>query len=101
MTYFAIGDEDTILGFGMAGVAGRIARNEDEASEAFRAALALKDTGIVIMTERVAGMIRPQVDAYMFSERFPLIVEIPDRNGHLPGSRGVRELANAAIGIKL
>lgn len=101
MKYFAIGDEDTVLGFGMAGVAGRVARNEDEAAEAFREALALRDTGVVIMTERVAGMIRPQVDAYLFSERFPLIVEIPDRNGHLPGSRGVREMADAAIGMKI
>jgi vacuolar-type H+-ATPase subunit F/Vma7 len=34
MVYFAIGDEDTVLGFGMAGVAGRIAKNADDAQAA-------------------------------------------------------------------
>ncbi|TFG82123.1 MAG: Vacuolar H+transporting two-sector ATPase F subunit [Spirochaetales bacterium] len=101
MKYFAIGDEDTVLGFGMAGVEGRIARNSDEASAAFREALSTSDIGIVIMTERTAETIRPEVDEYVFSERFPLLVEIPDRKGRLPGLPGVRELANAAIGVKI
>ena len=101
MKYFAIGDEDTVLGFGMAGVTGRVARNADEAMDAFREALGSAETGIVIITERVAAMMRTIVDEYNFSDRFPLIVEIPDRNGRTPGFRSVKELANAAIGIQL
>jgi V/A-type H+-transporting ATPase subunit F len=101
MKYFAIGDEDTVLGFGMAGVDGRVARNADEAADAFREALGSRDLGIVIITEQVAAMIRPTIDEYVFSDRFPLIVEIPDRKGRLPTTRSVRELANAAIGIRL
>jgi len=99
--YFAIGDEDTILGFSLAGVRGRIARNAGEATEAFREALGRPDAGIVIMTERVVAMIRAEVEAYMFSERFPLVVEIPDRTGRLAGRPGIRDLVNQAIGIKL
>lgn len=101
MRYFAIGDEDAVLGFGLAGVRGRVARSPVEASEAFREALSRTDTGIVIMTERVAQMIRAEVDEYVFSERFPLIVEVPDRNGKLEGRPTTRELVNSAIGIKL
>jgi V/A-type H+-transporting ATPase subunit F len=101
MKYFAIGDEDTVLGFGMAGVEGRIARNEKEANDAFRHALETHEVGIVIINERVADMMRPLVDRYVFSERFPLIVEIPDRKGRSPGSPGIRALASAAIGMKV
>ncbi len=101
MQYFAIGDEDAVLGFSLAGVRGRVARDAAEASGAFREALSKPETGIIIMTERVAQMIRPEVDEYVFSERFPLIVEVPDRTGKLEGRPGTRELVNAAIGIKL
>lgn len=101
MVYFAIGDEDTVLGFGMAGVAGRIAKNADDAEAALREALSAPDIGIIIMTEHCADLIRSEVDAYMFSVRFPLIIEIPDRTGSAPGRLGIRELANAAIGISV
>jgi len=101
MKYFAIGDEDTVLGFGMAGVAGRIAKDALDAQAALREALSAPDTGIIIMTERCADLIRSEVDAYMFSVRFPLIVEIPDRTGPAPGRPGIRALANAAIGISV
>lgn len=101
MKYSIIGDEDAVLGFEMVGVSGRTARNPDEAHQAFRAALADKEVGIVIITEPVADMIRPLVDRYLFTESFPLIVEIPDRKGRQPDRPGIGELVNAAIGIRL
>ncbi|HPE36831.1 MAG TPA: V-type ATP synthase subunit F [Spirochaetales bacterium] len=101
MRYFVIGDEDAVLGFGMVGVDGRTAHDADEAGAAFSDVLAMQDVGIVIMTEPVASMIRETVDRYLFSARFPLVVEIPGRKGRMPGRPGVRELANAAIGVKL
>lgn len=101
MKYRIIGDEDTVLGFGMVGVEGTVVETADEADAAFRSALEDRDTGILIITERAADMIRAQVDEYLFSERFPLIVEIPDRTGRLPDKPGLREMVNQAIGIQL
>ena len=101
MKYFVIGDEDTVLGFGMVGVQGAIVRTPQSAAEAFRKTLEDRDVGIIIITERIAELIRPQVDRYIFSEQFPLIVEIPDREGKLTGRPAIREMVNAAIGIKL
>ena len=101
MRYSIIGDEDTVLGFRMVGVTGKVATNSDEAKRAFDAILEDKENCIIIITERVADMIRPIVDKYLFTESFPLIVEIPDRNGPKPGRLGIRETANAAIGLKL
>ncbi|MEA3227405.1 MAG: V-type ATP synthase subunit F [Planctomycetota bacterium] len=101
MKYSIIGDEDAVLGFGMVGVSGKVAVNPDEALRAFQAILADKETGIIIITERVADMIRSIVDNYLFTENFPLIVEIPDRTGTKAGRPGIRETVNAAIGLKL
>jgi len=99
--YFIIGDEDSVLGFSLAGVGGRAAENPEEAQEAFNEALAYPDIGIVLITERTAELIRPLVDRYLFTEDFPLIVEIPDRLGKMPGKPELREIVNQAIGMKL
>ncbi len=101
MKYSIIGDEDAILGFGMVGVSGKVAANADEARRAFQAIIEDKETCIIIITERVADMIRPIVDKYLFTESFPLIVEIPDRSGTGAGRPGIREMVNTAIGLKL
>jgi V/A-type H+-transporting ATPase subunit F len=101
MRYFIIGDEDAVLGFGLVGVEGAVARSADQAGEVFSDVLEQSDVGIIIITERVADLIRPQVDRFIFTRSFPLIVEIPDRQGPLVGKPGIREMVNQAIGIKL
>ena len=101
MHYYVIGDEDAVLGFGMVGVRGTTVESADQAKEAFQSCLEGGDVGIVLITERVAELIRPTVDGFVFTRNFPLIVEIPDRSGELSGRRGIREMVNEAIGIKL
>lgn len=101
MKYFIVGDEDSVLGFGMVGVQGKVIKNVEEARSAFQMALDDGDIGIIIITERIAELIRPLVDRYLFREQFPLIIEIPDRIGPISGRLGIREMVNRAIGIKL
>jgi V/A-type H+-transporting ATPase subunit F len=101
MRYSIIGDEDTVLGFGIVGVPGTVVTNSGQAQRAFQALLEDKETGIIIITERIADMIRPIVDKYLFTVNFPLVVEIPDRLGTKPGRRGIKEMVNTAIGIKI
>jgi len=101
MKYFAIGDEDAVLGFGMVGVEGRTVHNSEQAEGAFGAALEDSEIGIIIITERVADMIRPVIERFVFTESFPLIVEIPDCRGPVAGRPGIRDLVNTAIGISL
>jgi V/A-type H+-transporting ATPase subunit F len=101
MKYFVIGDEDTVLGFGLVGVKGHAVKNESEANNTLQEALKDKQIGIIIITERVAEWIRQFVDSYLFSTTFPLIVEIPDRSGPMAGRPGIRQMVNEAIGVKL
>ena len=101
MKYAIIGDEDAVMGFGLVGVMGRVATNAEEARQAFESLRKDQDIGIVLITERLADMIRPLVDSYLISASFPLIVEVSDRHGPVPGREGIKEMVNTAIGIKL
>lgn len=100
MNYFVIGDEDTVLGFSLVGTRGMVAANQSEAQSAIQKALEHKEYGIIIITQDVANMIRPTVDRYLFSETFPLIVEIPNRLTQ-GKSKDLRALVNEAIGVAL
>jgi V/A-type H+/Na+-transporting ATPase subunit F len=101
MKYAIIGDEDTVLGFGIVGVSGQIAATAEEAKLSFQATLEDSTVGIIIITEAVADMIRSTVDRYLFTESFPLIVEIPDRKGRQADRPNIKDMVNAAIGIKI
>ena len=101
MRYFVIGDEDSVVGFRLAGVDGVVVDNRADAEASFDAVLEDNDYGIIIITERIAEIIRDRVDRYVFAEQFPLILEIPDRTGRLEGRLGMREMVNKAIGISM
>lgn len=102
MQYYVLGDEDTVLGFRLVGVEGRIVKNQTEAEYAFYQLINdERRIGILIITERIAELIRLQVDRFLFREKFPLIIEIPDRLGPLVDKPDLRTLVNQAIGIKL
>ena len=101
MKYSIIGDEDTVLGFELVGLSGKVVQTAEEARRAFESMLEDKEIGIIIITEPIADMIRPIVEKYLFTLSFPLIVEIPDRRGRPADRPGIREMVNAAIGIKL
>jgi V/A-type H+/Na+-transporting ATPase subunit F len=100
LKYFVIGDEDTVLGFSLVGVDGAKASTADEALLAFQRALENHEYGIIIITEAVSDLIRGTVDKYLFSEAFPLIVEIPSPSEG-KYQKDLRALVNDAIGVSL
>ncbi|MDD3822240.1 MAG: V-type ATP synthase subunit F [Sphaerochaetaceae bacterium] len=100
MRYFVIGDEDTVLGFSLVGTQGLSAANAEQARAALAKALENHEYGIIIITQDIADMIRSEVDRYVFTETFPLIVEIPNRaTGGV--SRDLKALVHEAIGVSL
>ncbi|MBM3887919.1 MAG: Vacuolar H+transporting two-sector ATPase F subunit [Verrucomicrobia bacterium] len=101
MKFYCIADEDTVRGFRLAGVEGRVVADARQAAEALAEAAAHADCGIVILTERVAVGIRERVDAIRFERARPLIVEVPGSEGPLPDRRSLRQLVQAAVGIRL
>lgn len=101
MKFFVIGDRDTILGFKLAGVEGRAVTGAFEAREALKVATSTEGVGIIIITERIADLIREEVDKYIYGTTVPLVIEIPDRQGSLEGKKSISELVKEAVGMKI
>lgn len=99
MKFYCIGDEDTVRGFRLAGVDGRVVTAAAEADEALRRAAACPDHGIVILTQEVAAWIAGRVEFLRLTQDRPLLVEIPGSSGPAVGRKSLRQLAHAAVGV--
>ncbi len=101
MTFFCIADEDTVLGFRLAGIAGQAVTTTAETLAAIEDALVRSDCGIIIITQEKASDIREKIETIRFERDRPLIVEIPGPEGELPGHKTLRQFVQEAVGISV
>lgn len=101
MKFFVIGDEDTVMGFRLAGVEGEIVRTPEEAQNSLDRAFRTEGVGVILMTERTAQSVREELDRIAGKAELPLIVEIPDGRGPMEGRRTVKEMIRQAVGVSL
>ena len=84
-----IGDEETVTGFLLAGIAERnenstnflIVNSTTEKAQIedfFKSLIVRKDIGIILISQHVAEIIRETLDAY--DEIIPTVLEIPSKN---------------------
>ena len=99
-TYFAIGNEDAVLGFRCAGIPGRAVTTAGEMRDALKFAREQK-AGIVIVTEAAADLAAAEIETLRFEEELPMVVQIPGAQGPLPGRRTLSAMIREAIGIKV
>jgi vacuolar-type H+-ATPase subunit F/Vma7 len=101
MTFFVLGDEDVILGFQFIGIRGKIVESAESAFEEFNNVINGKygDIGVILLTEKVSLLIDDHVMKWQLGGNYPLIVEIPDLDGHLEGKRSLLESIRIAIGF--
>lgn len=101
MKILIIGDEITVLGYSLAGVHGVVASNSEEAARALKEAGEDPDVGIVLITQRIASEIQPQVDEAKLKMATPIVLEIPDRHGSIEGRESALDIVQRLIGIKV
>ena len=101
MQFICIGDEDTARGFRLAGITAIAVSTVDRARAILEDAVASPDCGIIIITEKVAGLVRPEVDAIRLERDRPLIVEIPGPEGPLGSRKSLREFVQEAVGMRI
>jgi vacuolar-type H+-ATPase subunit F/Vma7 len=101
MAYHVIGDADTILGFGFAGVPGTAADAPDAARKAFADRVADGSLRILILTHKVAAMVDEELTAHRLSASPPFVVEIPDLWRTKLDRKTLVELIQEAVGIKI
>jgi V/A-type H+-transporting ATPase subunit F len=98
--YFVIGDDETVTGFRLAGVEGRAARTPPETREALKVAAATEGVSIIVITERLAAEVKPELRGY-YATGSPLIIHIPDRGGPSAERKSIREMIKVAVGVSM
>ncbi len=101
MEIFLIGDEITVLGYSLAGVRGAVVNSKEEAADALRTAMQDPNTGIVLITQRIASEIQSLVDEAKLRMATPVVLEIPDRHGPVEGRESALDIVRRLIGIKV
>jgi V/A-type H+-transporting ATPase subunit F len=101
MKLAAICDKDTAVGFRLAGIhelyipEENPVKNLDEISER-------KDVGVVFITEKIAESISKDIKDFRLRYDTPIIVEIPDKKGHLEDHIDfISHLIKRAVGIDI
>jgi len=97
-----IGDEDTVVGFRLAGVLkAEVAVDGASARRALVEFSRDSDISLIIITERLAEQVRDVIEE-LSTRPYPVIVEIPDKRGRLEGRVSpLRKLVKQAIGVEL
>lgn len=96
-----IGDQDSVLGYRFAGVAGDVVETEDEARRAFEAALQAPDAGVLLITEKVDSMLQDEVMAHKLKAVPPYIAVVQDIWGPRENRRSLQDLIYEAVGIRI
>ena len=102
MKMFLISDNvDTLTGMRLAGVEGCIVHERAELRNALEDAIANKENGIILLTEKFGREFPDIIDDVRLNRRLPLLIEIPDRHGTGRKPDFITSYVSEAIGIKL
>lgn len=102
MKMYLISDNvDTLTGMRLAGVEGSVVHERNELKEALDKALADKEIGILLLTEKFGREFPDLLDEIKLERSFPLLIEIPDRHGTGRKKDFITSYVNEAIGLKL
>ena len=102
MKMFLISDNvDTLTGMRLAGVEGCIVHERAELRKALEDAIANKENGIILLTEKFGREFPDIIDDVRLNRRLPLLIEITDRHGTGRKPDFITSYVSEAIGIKL
>ncbi len=102
MNIYLISDNiDTQTGMRLAGIEGCVVHEKEELKAALNAALANKEIGIILITEKLSFEFPEIINDIKLNRKLPLLVEIPDRHGSGRRADFITSYVNEAIGLKL
>ena len=97
MRVLVIADHTTCLAFSLGGIMTRTVKGREKTIAALQFAVNNQKIGLVLITEQIAALVRPEVDKILYTMHRPLIVEIPDTSGPLPGRPSAGELMMSLV----
>lgn len=81
MQVFVIADHATCLAFSLGGIKTRTVKGRDEALAALEHSIDTQEIGMVLISEKIASLVRPEMETILYTMHRPLVVEIPDTSG--------------------
>ncbi|MEE9612661.1 MAG: V-type ATP synthase subunit F [Desulfatiglandales bacterium] len=98
-----IGDKDTTVGFQLAGVKDvHTVESVEDARSNLRELGRRDDTGVIIITEKLADQLREDISIVTEGKVTPIVVEIPDRGGSVEKKFDpIKELVKRAVGVEI
>ena len=113
MDYFFIGDSELVTAFRFVGIAGQAVSGAEEALAAFKKCTSgwdetagavlpgAKSCRVLIITEETAVWLGTALTDWQLGGSYPLVVEIPGTQGHLPGHKTLVDAIREAIGVHI
>jgi len=102
MKMYLIADNvDTEAGMRLAGVEGVVLHQREEVLAALTGVLQKKESGVLLVTEKIAGLIPEEIREIKMNRQTPLIVTIPDRHGSSQAKDLITQYIREAIGLKI
>ncbi len=98
-----IGDHDTVVGFGLAGVTSLVAVTRENCEAEFLKAIQASDVGVVILQDDLTAGFSHKTRKTMETLAKPVIVTVPGKSEALGGKKSgnIADLVKRAIGIEL
>lgn len=100
MSIWVIGDPDTVAGFRLAGAAGIVIRDADQARAELHKALSRDDIDLLLITRDLVVGLQQEISDLKMTRLKPVVVDIPGRKA-LAAEKSMRELVSRAVGIGL
>ncbi len=100
-TYLISDNIDTLTGMRFAGIEGVVVHEQEELRQALEKAIADKENGIILLTEKFGRDFPAMVQDFRVNTTMPIIIEIPDRHGTGRRPDFITAYVSEAIGLKL
>ena len=97
---YVIGSRATVLGFALLGIPGRTPQGREELLTLLRERYEDPRMALILIEEGLAAEARELLDELLARRGFPLIVEIPGKEGPI-ARRSIKGFIAGAIGIRL
>lgn len=102
MKAFLISDTvDTQVGMRLAGIKGVVVEDREGVLRELNSVRNNEDYGIILITEKLASLVREEINKLKLKMNIPLIVEIPDRHGTTRGNDSITRYIKESIGLKI
>jgi len=99
--FHIISDQDTVLGFRFAGVAGTAVASPEEAAAAFAGAKARPTVRILLLSEQVEAWIEAEVTAHRLLAQAPFVVVLESIWGPQGERKSIEAMIYEAVGIRI